>query len=337
MSVLAQDKAGGLQVPLLDVGRWLAGDTAALRELAVQLRTALEQVGFFLLAGHGVPQALIDRVYAEAARFHALPLEAKMALKMSSSNTGYVPLGGGISRASTVARATKPNQNAAFFMKRERAANDSDVLAGKPHRGLNQWPAALPGYRETLIEYFEVMEALAGRLLPLYAMALELPAGHFADYFSPAQITLRLSHYPATPPEDGLYGLAPHTDAGFMTLLPANDVPGLAIRPEGQEWMDVPSLPGTFVVNSGDILRRWTNDRFLSTPHRVVNRSGAERYAIPFFFDPNTEAEIACLASCQSADNPPRHPPVTYGDYLTWFMNRNYHRTGEHDDIGARP
>ncbi|MDP6345352.1 MAG: 2-oxoglutarate and iron-dependent oxygenase domain-containing protein, partial [Alphaproteobacteria bacterium] len=313
-------------LPILDLGGYFAGDRSALPALAGQLRDALENIGFLMIVNHGVPQALIDRVYAEAARFHALPLADKLKLAMSRFNTGYVALGGGVSHASDLVDAPKPNQNAAFFVKRERLPNDPDVLAGKPHRGLNQWPDDLPGYRDTLLDYFATMEAMAQRLLPIYALALDLPADYFDGYFDPAQITLRLSHYPPMTAEDGLYGLAPHTDSGFMTLLPANDVPGLSIRPRGGDWQSAPRVPGAFIVNSGNMLRRWSNDRFLSTPHRVVNQSGGDRYAIPLFFDPNTERILECLPTCQSEDKPPLYEPITYGDYLTWFMNKNYRR-----------
>jgi len=311
-------------VPILDLTAYFAGDRAALPGLGAALRDALERVGFFCVTGHGIADDLIARVYAEAARFHALPLDDKLALPMSPSNTGYVPLGGGISRASEVETATRPNQNAAFFMKRERTPDDPDVVAGTAHRGLNQWPADLPGYRETLLEYFAAMEAMAGRLLPIYAVALALPEDFFDGYFDPAQITLRLSHYPPGLVADEQYGLAPHTDSGFMTLLPPNPVPGLWIRPDGGDWLEVPHVEGAFIVNSGNTLRRWSNDRFLSTPHRVVNAGDGDRYAIPLFFDPNTRRELACLPSCCSPDDPPKYEPFTYGDYLTWFMNRNY-------------
>jgi isopenicillin N synthase-like dioxygenase len=124
--------------------------------------------------------------------------------------------------------------------------------------------------------------------------------------------------------EDHQWGLAPHTDSTFMTLLPANDVPGLWIRPEGYDWIEPPALPESFLVNSGDILRRWTNDRFLSTAHRVMNASGTDRYAMPFFFGTRDDALIEALPTCVGPDNPPRHEPITSGDYQRWFLNRNY-------------
>ena len=315
------DTAAGF--PILRLDDYFAGRPGAEERLAAELRAALTGIGFFFIAGHGIPQPLIDRVFAEAKRFHALPLAEKRKLAFNKHNIGYVALGGGRSRSSAIASVAKPNLNEAFFMKRERSPDDPDVVNDVPLRGLNQWPDDLPGYRETLIEYFDAMEAMAFRLLPLYARALGLPRDWFAPHFDQAQITLRLSHYPPVPYEAEQYGLSPHTDAGFMTLLANNEVPGLSVRPAGRNWMEVPSLPGAFLVNSGDTLRRWSNDTLLSTQHRVSNASGGDRYAIPFFYDPRTDVTIECLPTC--IGDGPKHPPIAYGDYLAAFMRRNYH------------
>ena len=309
-------------IPLLDLRPFLAGAPGAVDATAAALRDALERVGFFFIVNHGVPWTLVNEIFAEARRFHALPPDEKLALKMSKHNTGYVAVGGGVSNASRIATARKPNLNAAFFMKRDRAPDDPDVINDVPLRGLNQWPSTLPGYREKLREYFATMEAFCARILPLYARALDLPETFFAEPFREAQITLRLSHYPRVPAEQDQFGLSPHTDAGFMTLLPDNDVPGLEIRPAGWDWVPAPSLPGSFLINSGDMLRRWTNDRFLSTEHRVLPSTASDRYAIPFFFDPRTDVVIECLPTCHDAAHPPKYPPIAYGDYLVWFMQR---------------
>ena len=145
---------------------------------------------------------------------------------------------------------------------------------------------------------------LAHRLLPLYAHALDLPGGWFDEHFVDPSATLRLSHYPVIDHEDSQWGLAPHTDSTFMTLLPANDVPGLWIRPEGYDWIEPPALPQSFLINSGDILRRWTNDRFLSTGHRVMNASGKDRFAMPFFYGARDDALIEAIPTCVSGGNP---------------------------------
>ena len=312
-------------LPVLDLEAYRRGATGAREQLAAELHEALTQIGFFFIVNHGVPQDLVKRVFAEAERFHALPLAEKMALKYSSSNTGYVALGGGRSRSSALDTHHKPNLNAAFFMKRERPADDPNVLAGKRLYGLNQWPKHLPGFRDTLLEYFHVMEALGKSMLPLFAMALDLPPNYLETFFQDAQATLRLSIYPPIEHEEHQYGLAPHTDGGFMTFLPQNDIPGLAIRPEGWDWMAPLAIPSSYLINSGDLLRRWSNDRFLSTSHRARNASNRNRYAIPFFFNPASDVQLECLPTCQGPDNPPKYAPVTYEAYNRWFTGNNYH------------
>jgi isopenicillin N synthase-like dioxygenase len=143
--------------------------------------------------------------------------------------------------------------------------------------------------------------------------------------FARPNLILRMTHYPPQPQyEENEFSIAPHTDSGFMTLLAPSAVPGLAIRLPDGTWLDAPSVQGAFVVNGGDLLRRWTNDRFLSTPHRVINSSGRDRYAIPFFFDAHPDTLIECLPTCRSDDRPPRYEPITYDAYALWYARRNY-------------
>jgi isopenicillin N synthase-like dioxygenase len=169
------------------------------------------------------------------------------------------------------------------------------------------------------------MERLGQSMLPLYDLALGLPPGYFRQRFEGAHINLRLSHYPPNlTPEDNQFGIAPHTDSGFMTFLPQSEVPGLEIRTMTGKWIAVPPMPGTYLVNTGDILHQWTNGRFRSTPHRAINRSKVDRYAIPFFYDPNTDVMIECLPGCASANNPPRYPPRRFADYYAWSVKMNY-------------
>ncbi|MGD9751956.1 MAG: isopenicillin N synthase family dioxygenase [Acidimicrobiia bacterium] len=299
-------------VPVLDLGAWCQGAPGADAELATQLRRALEQVGFFFVVNHPIEWSLVEDVYREAARLHALPLEAKEAIPMSADKGGYLRLGGGTSYASAIAgEVRKPNLNAAFFVHRN------------GYRAGNQWPP-LDGFQPTIGRYLDAMAAFTRSLLPLYARSLKLDADHFEPFFRAPSMTLRLSHYPVLEHDADEWGLAPHTDSTFMTLLPANDVPGLWIRPEGMDWIEPPALARSFLVNSGDILRRWTNDRFLSTAHRVRNTAGTDRYAMPFFFGADDDALIEALPTCVSAERPARYEPITNGDYQRWFLNRNY-------------
>jgi isopenicillin N synthase-like dioxygenase len=319
-------------IPVLDLAPLLRGDPGAVATLGEELRQAFENVGFYFIVNHGIPQVMIDATFEAARRFHAMPLEQKMALRLNRDNVGYMPFKGSTTKHSTLNANNRPNLVEAYFTKRDLPPDHSDRTAGRPFRGPNQWPDGLPGFRETVQAYNTAMEALALKLLPLYATALDLQADHFAEAFQEPTYTLRMSHYPPQDVvEDNEFGLAPHTDTSFMTMLAQNDVPGLSIRLPNGKWIDAPALPGSILVNGGDLMRRWTNDRFLATPHRVINRSGGERYAIPFFLDCNYEYQMACLPTCQDLDNPPRYPPITYPDYMTWFRDLNYARAQRPD------
>lgn len=312
-------------IPVLDVSRYLAGDTAELPRLGGALRHAFENVGFYYLRGHGVPKSLIAATFAECERFHAQPMEQKRALLINEHNIGYMPMGGSIARSSKVNNNTKPSVNEAFFLRRERTPDDPDVIANKRFRGLNQWPADLPGFRDTVLAYMSAMEQLGQTLVRVYAVALDLPADYFDAMFAKPNMIQRLTHYPPRESfDDNEFSIAPHTDSGFMTLLAPSAVPGLSIRLPDGTWFDAPSDPDAFIVNGGDILKRWTNDRFLSTPHRAFNRSGRARYAIPFFFDTHPDTVIACLPTCRSAARPAKYEPITYDEYALWYATRNY-------------
>ena len=164
------------------------------------------------------------------------------------------------------------------------------------------------------------------------ARALDLPESALDRHFERPTTFLRLLHYPPQPPDmpDNQFGAAPHTDYGIITLLAQDASGGLEVRRRDGEWIAAPPLPGSFVLNVADMLARWTNDRCVSTPHRVVNRSGVDRYSLPFFFHTDMETVIECLPSCTGPGNPPRYKPLRYGDYLLDRLNRNYdYRKGE--------
>ena len=306
-------------IPLLDVSAYLAGERGTLETLAGDLRWAFENVGFYYLRGHGIDCSLIDSTYAAAARFHAQPTEKKLALRTDEHNIGYLAMAGG-QRA-----GHRRSRNDALFLRRERRPDDRDVLANRRFHAMNRWPDDVPGFRDTALAYMRALERLCQRLAPIYAVALDMPADTFDAAYAEPHIILRMSHYPPLgDDENDDVSLVPHTDSGFMTLLAPNPVPGLAIQMPDGRWIDAPGIEDAFVVNGGDILHRWTNERFLSTPHRVINRSTRDRYAIPFFCDPNHDTLIECLPSCCSPANPAKYPPIQFGEYAVWFARKSY-------------
>ena len=312
------------EIPVIDVGPSFAGDRRARAATAATLRETLERVGFFVMVGHGVDGALIDETFAWARRFHDQPLAAKVALKMNEHNNGYMAQGRYAVWTSQVNANDKPDLNEAFFCKRELADDHPLRRAGRRFAGPNRWPEALPGFREHVLRYVEAMDALTARLLPVVAVALELAPDAFDAAFAESQFSFRLTHYPPVAAEANQFGIAPHTDANFMTFLAQTEVPGLQVRMPSGDWLDVPFVPGSFAVNSGDMMARWTNGRFKSTPHRALPPVGRHRYAIPYFLGPHMDTVIECLPTCQGPDRPAKQPPITYADYLTWWYDANY-------------
>jgi len=318
-------------IPVIDIGPAFRGEPGGLAAVAAQMRHACERIGFFYLAGHGVSPRIVQAVFAASREFHALPLEQKMALKLNENNIGYLPVNQSMQRASTVHKATRPNFNESFFISHERGADHPDVVAGAPLRGRNQWPAGHEGMRAMMVAYFKTMEALGQRLLPVLARSLDLPADFFAPYFAnEAHINLRFLHYPPQDSDDDeQFGQGPHTDNSFITMLAREDVPGLAVRVPNGEWLAPPVIDGTFLVNLGNVMKRWSNDRFLSTPHGVLNDSGRDRYSIAFFYSPDPAARIEGLPTGTGPGDPPRYEPAVYRDLVLQFYNANYfHRAG---------
>src|SRR5205823_2237330 len=218
-------------IPVIDVAPAFR-DAPGLEDVAARVREASERVGFFYLAGHGVPPAVIDAGFAASRELHALPLADKLALRLNQNNIGYLPVNESMQRASTVHKATRPNFNESFFISHDRDADHPDVLAGTPLRGRNQWPAGHEAMRVAMVRYFTTLTALG--------------------------------------------------------------------------------------------------DRFLPTPHGVVNDSGRDRYSIAFFYSPNIDARIEVLPSCTSPTNPPRYPPAIYRDLVKAFYSANYFHQQDH-------
>jgi isopenicillin N synthase-like dioxygenase len=323
-------------IPVIDLGPYLAGEPGAMERTAGELRFALTEIGFYFIVNHGVPDAAIRESFRQVARFHALPLDKKMEVRIDRHNVGYLPMRGDTLRTSTVQTVTKANLNEALFVARDLPADHPDVLADRRFRSANRWPQDLPGFREAVVGYCATLERLVQKLVRLYARALGLPAAYFDDAFSEPQYKLRMTHYPNqdVPAEDE-FGIAPHTDTSFLTLLAPNDVPGLSIRTQAGTWIDAPVIAGAYVVNGGQLLQRWTNDFFLATPHRAINRSGGERYALAFFCDSNIDWPIASVPTCVGPDRPPKYPTTWYTDYMIQYQKRTYDLLNEDNQQAA--
>jgi isopenicillin N synthase-like dioxygenase len=309
-------------LPVIDLGglRDAAADAAIARALDDAFRT----VGFCYFVNAGIDPALLEGVFAASRSFHALAPDAKNAIAMNAFHRGYMPPNTSLLETSRVARVTRPNYSESFMLMHE--VPPDDPRFGTPLNGPNLWPADLPGFRSAVQAYDAALRAFCLRLLRPIALALGLPADALAQYFRQPTTFLRLLHYPPQQPDgpDDAFGSAPHTDYGCITILAQDNAGGLEVRPRGGDWIAAPPIPGSFVVNVADMLARWTNDRWQSTPHRVRNLSGGDRYSCPYFFDMDLDSTVACLETCHDAAEPARYPPVRYGDYLLERLDRNY-------------
>ena len=299
-------------------------------DVVEQMLHAYGTVGFASLVGHGIDDSLRRDVFAASSAFHALPLEQKMAIELDANHRGYIPIDTSTDRTSTLAVVTKPNQSASFMMMRDDGPDSPDVLAGRFLAGGNQWPE-LAGFRPVLERYHEAMCDLGQRLVRLFARGLGDDEGVLERSFRPPTTWLRLLHYPPVPgdaPPD-LYGSAPHNDFGFITILAQDEVGGLQVRDSDGAWIDVPPRSDAFVMNVGDMLHRWSNGRLLSTPHRVHNRSGRERYSVPFFFDPHVSTVVAPLSCCIDDEHPAQYEPIEFEAFLRHELTTSYDRHRE--------
>ncbi|HVC51466.1 MAG TPA: 2OG-Fe(II) oxygenase family protein [Stellaceae bacterium] len=290
---------------------------------AATLGRALEEIGFAYIVGHGVRQDVVDAAFAASRSFHALPEGLKRSLAINEWHRGFMAMATSTVVTSSVAKVTRPNLSESLMIMHEPATPD----IGRPLQGPNQWPQGLPEFRPAIEAYRAEAERVSRRIIRLIAVALGLDETALDPHFAKPTTFLRLLRYPPHPvgAGDDQFGSAPHTDYGIVTLLAQDRSGGLQVRRSDGGWIDAVPLPGAFVLNVADMLARWTNDRFVSTPHRVTNdRTSADRYSLPFFFDTDMDAVIECLPTCTGPGNPPRYEPVRYGDYLMDRLNRNY-------------
>lgn len=310
-------------LPLIDVAPLRGSDRAARQAVGDQLRIACEQRGFFYMAGHGIEPALIDAVFAQAQRLFGLPDADKQALDKAHSrcNRGYEPL-----RNQTLQSGAPPDLKEGFYLGVDLPEHDPRVRAGRFNHGPNVWPEGLPGFRPTMERYFASMLELGTLLMRGLALSLRLPEEHFDPILDGTMATLRLLHYPPQPsqPLPGERGCGEHTDFGSLTLLLQDEVGGLQVLDAAGGWIDAPPLPGTYVVNIGDLIARWTNRRYHSTLHRVLNSSGRERYSVPFFLAGAPDYLIECLPGCLAPGEAPAFAPVTVEQHVTECFRRTY-------------
>ncbi|MGI9351203.1 MAG: isopenicillin N synthase family dioxygenase [Rhizobiaceae bacterium] len=301
------------EIPVLDVSAVVQGDLEGIDTLASQIGKACRGIGFFCVTDHGIEQSMIRLAFDMMETFFALPLEQKMAVSMAKSpnNLGYMPFEG-----ETLDPTKHGDLKETFNLGLDLAADDPEVLAKKPFRGVNQWPN-LPGFQDAMLAYYNAVWKLGRQLHFAFSRDLGLDDKFFEDKLDHPLGFLRLLHYPGgiLPKTTGQIGAGEHTDYGNITLLLPDATPGLEVRTRQGDWIDPPVLPNSVVGNIGDCLMRWTNDTYVSTPHRV-RIPEQERYSIAFFLDPNPDADITVLPACMHHDQPAKYTPTTGAEYL---------------------
>lgn len=312
-------------IPQIDLAPYLAGEPGAAEAAAERLRWVQEEIGFYYLINHSLPAEVVERAYEQVEAFYALPLEEKLKLKVDHLSTGYVPIKSTVYVTSEVNENTKKDLNENYRIVRERPADHPGILAGRRFTGPNKWPdpALLPDFKPAMLAYYQAMEDLGYSLLPLYAMALGLAPDYFNDMFTDPNWMTRNVHYPAVEAEENQFGISPHTDHGFITLLPINEIPGLEVKSQAGTWIPAEYIPGALIVNSGDFMTKWTNGRFIATPHRVLTPK-TERYISAFFYSPNWDVMSNPLPGCAGPDNPPAYEVTSFLEHQCNYVDRNY-------------
>jgi isopenicillin N synthase-like dioxygenase len=326
----SRSRHNAAMIPLIDISSLRAKpfDATAAQPCIAQLSTACRDIGFFYATGHGISAELMRAVFAQSHALFALPVDAKqkMSIKHSPHNRGYVGL------RDEQLDPTKPaDEKEAFNIGLDLAADHPEVRAGKPFRGVNQWPdepGALSGFRATMLAYFNACWAVGRDVHRALAHDLGVAADFFEDKLDAPLATLRLLHYPALHAQARGLGAGEHTDYGNLTLLATDSIAGLQVRQRDGTWLEAPHVEGALICNIGDCLMRWTNDVYVSTPHRVL-RPAHERYSVAFFLDPNPDARVEVLPTCVSAQRPARYAPTTGARYIAERLDATYqHRQG---------
>jgi len=316
-----------MTVPIIDMSPYWTGSEASKRTVVQQIDVACRDIGFLVIAGHGVPPDLVEAVDDVSRAFFDLQLEEKMRVVRPAPDVtrGYIPIEG-----ESVARSR--GEHAPGDLNESLMIGPVDVgqddyytssAAGK-HFASNLWPERPVALREIYTTYYRAMSDLARTLMRLFALALDQPETFFDDKIDKHISRLRVRNYPVpkVPPQAGQLRAGAHSDYGSLTILKTEDKPGgLQAYNKADEWVDVPVEPGCFIVNLGDLMARWTNDYWVSTLHRVVNPpqemvSESRRQSLVFFHNPNYNAVIECIPSCQSPDHPPKYPVTTSGEHL---------------------
>ncbi len=314
-----------LPVPVIDFSAFAGADTSRQAETAAEISRACREIGFFYLKNHGVDSMLLEDMFRASADFFDQPQDIKkdVAWRSAEENLGYVAIG---------RESLDPNQPGDF--KEAFNINEDDAMSGERDRRHpdNRWPQRPDSFRPVMERFFSACVDTADAVLHAFAIALDTPKDFFVEKHAAHDHTMRVLHYPALgeagQDDDAKPRAGGHTDYGSITLLFQDDVGGLEVRSLDGEWRFAPPIPGTVLINTGDLMQRWTNDVFRSTPHRVgaslTENAGRDRYSVAFFCHPDMSADISCLDSCHDQQRPAQYPPITAHEHLMERLEATY-------------
>ena len=313
-------------IPIIDIAPFLKGSKKGKHQVAAELDRACREFGFLIIEGHGVSNALVADTREISRKFFALSHWEKARLRMPPDRyRGFLPIGSEDLAYSMDEQKNVPDWRECFVSGPHDHAYDEyhHGAAGARFFAPNVWPDRPARMRPIWEAYYAAMEDLADDLMRIFAVALDMPEAWFQDKIDKHITNFSVSYYPPqdTPPADNQLRCGPHSDYGSLTIVSSDtDVGGLQVLTSAGDWASVPCLPNTFVINLGDLMAEWTNDRWRSTLHRVVNppRESADqsRLSFLFFHQPNYDAVIECLPSCTNPDDPPKYARVTSGEHV---------------------
>jgi len=298
-------------IPVIDLAPSFSDALDSRKSVADRIRSACRDTGFFYVANHGVPQKVIDAAVDASKRFFDRPLGEKMPL-LGAGGYGYDP-----PQLQVLDAAAPPDLKESFMM----GPPESEIARSV------KWPADMPEFRSRLQEYDAQMHRLGRHLMRCIALSLGLAEDYFDDGYDKPGCSVRVLHYAPRPPDAPVnqIGAGAHTDWGAITILYQDDVGGLEVMGPDGDWIEATPIEGTYVINLGDMIRRWTNDDYRSTLHRVKSAPpGKDRYSIATFFNPRDDYRVVCVPTCLEPGKEPIYPPCTVGEHIMEMVRRTY-------------
>ncbi|EXJ78901.1 hypothetical protein A1O3_08401 [Capronia epimyces CBS 606.96] len=318
----------GAAPPVLDFSPFYGNDKQALAKLVEEVRQCCLHNGFFQIVGHRVPAELQQAVFTQVKKFFDLPLESKEKISRETNSwyRGYERVGSQIFEDGTA-----PDLKEGLYLGEDIPKDHPYFIHKKLNSGPNLWPEDLDdveAFKSISMQYYWTVLELARDVLSVIAQTLGLDASFFNEFTKDAVATVRCLHYPPQPKDSDetiSRGIGAHTDFGAITLLMQGDVDGLQVYDKTtNEWFDVEPVKGAYVVNLGNMFMRWSNDTYVSNLHRVINKSGKERYSVPFFLSGNPDYVIECLPNCRKESEDPKYPPITVQEAVGGNYNKTY-------------